>query len=135
MGRTATGVKGISLGKTDFVVGMVIIKREGTVLAVTDKGHGKRTDIKEYRVSHRGGKGIFTIKVTEKTGNMVCLKEVVNEDDIMIITSKGVVIRQSVNKLRSQGRNTQGFRLIRLDDGDQVADVARVVKEEDAETS
>ncbi|MCG8608349.1 hypothetical protein MJD09_25605, partial [bacterium] len=79
----------------------------------------------------RGGKGIFTIKVTEKTGNMVCLKEVVNEDDIMIITSKGVVIRQSVSNLRTQGRNTQGFRLIRLDEGDQVADVARVIKEEE----
>ncbi|RMF57785.1 MAG: DNA gyrase subunit A, partial [Calditrichaeota bacterium] len=130
MGRTASGVKGISLGKGDFVVGMVVIKRDGTVLVVTEKGLGKRTDLKEYRVSHRGGKGIYTVKVTEKTGNVVCLKEVIDEDDIMIITANGVVIRQSVKKLKVQGRNTQGFRLIRLDENDKVSDVARVVKEE-----
>ncbi len=133
MGRTAAGVRGITLGEDDFVIGMVVIKREGTILAVTEKGYGKRTHIKEYRVSHRGGKGILTVKVTEKTGNMVALKEVIDEDDIMIITSNGVVIRQSVAKLRTQGRNTQGFRLIKLDDDDTVADVARVVKEEDDE--
>ena len=131
MGRTASGVRGIRIGKDDYVVGMVVIKREGTVLVVTEKGLGKRTDLKEYRVSHRGGKGVFTIKVTEKTGEMVALKEVVDEDDIMIITDKGVVIRQSVSRLQTQGRNTQGFRLIRLDADAKVADVARVVKEEE----
>ena len=133
MGRTASGVRGIRIGKDDYVVGMVVIKREGTVLVVTEKGLGKRTDLKEYRVSHRGGKGVFTIKVTEKTGEMVALKEVVDEDDIMIITDKGVVIRQSVSRLKTQGRNTQGFRLIRLDADAKVADVARVVKEEEEE--
>ncbi|MCH7755818.1 DNA gyrase subunit A, partial [candidate division KSB1 bacterium] len=92
---------------------------------------GKRTDLKEYRVSHRGGKGVFTIKVTEKTGEMVTLKEVVDEDDIMIITDKGVVMRQSVSRLKTQGRNTQGFRLIKLDADAKVADVARVIKEEE----
>lgn len=132
-GRTASGVRGIRIGKDDYVVGMVVIKREGTVLVVTEKGLGKRTDLKEYRVSHRGGKGVFTIKVTEKTGEMVALKEVVDEDDIMIITDKGVVIRQSVSRLKTQGRNTQGFRLIRLDADAKVADVARVVKEEEEE--
>lgn len=132
MGRTASGVRGIRIGKDDYVVGMVVIKREGTVLVVTEKGLGKRTDLKEYRVSHRGGKGVFTIKVTEKTGEMVALKEVVDEDDIMIITDKGVVIRQSVSRLKTQGRNTQGFRLIRLDADAKVADVARVVKEEES---
>ncbi|MFQ5752877.1 MAG: DNA gyrase subunit A, partial [bacterium] len=131
MGRTAAGVKGIKLGKDDFVVGMVVIKREGTVLVVTEKGYGKRTDIKEYRVSHRAGKGIFTIKVNEKIGDMLSLKEVIDEDDIMIITSKGIVIRQSVKKITIQGRNTQGFRLIKLDEEDQVADIARVIKEEE----
>jgi len=131
-GRTASGVRGIRIGKDDYVVGMVVIKREGTVLVVTEKGLGKRTDLKEYRVSHRGGKGVFTIKVTEKTGEMVALKEVVDEDDIMIITDKGVVIRQSVSRLKTQGRNTQGFRLIRLDADAKVADIARVVKEEES---
>ncbi|MFQ5708872.1 MAG: DNA gyrase subunit A [bacterium] len=131
MGRTASGVKGISLGKDDFVVGMVVIRREGTVLVVTESGYGKRTDVKEYRVSHRAGKGILTIKVSEKTGHMVAIKEVVDENDLMIITSKGVVIRQSVKKISTQGRNTQGFRLIKLDENDRVADVARVVKEEE----
>lgn len=130
MGRTAAGVKGITLASDDYVVGMVVIKREGTVLALTENGLGKRTDIKEYRVSHRGGKGIYTVKATEKTGKMVTLKEVVDGDDIMIITAKGVVIRQSVAELKTQGRNTQGFRLIRLDADDKVADVARVMKEE-----
>ncbi|HEX9652078.1 MAG TPA: DNA gyrase C-terminal beta-propeller domain-containing protein, partial [bacterium] len=133
MGRTASGVRGISLGEDDYVIDMVVIKREGTILAVTEKGYGKRTHIKEYRVSHRGGKGIFTVKVTDKTGHMVALKEVIDEDDIMIITSNGVVIRQSVVKLRTLGRNTQGFRLIKLDEDDTVADVARVVKEEEDE--
>ena len=131
MGRTASGVRGIKIGKDDYVVGMVVIKREGTVLVVTEKGLGKRTDLKEYRVSHRGGKGVFTIKVTEKTGEMVTLKEVVDEDDIMIITDKGVVMRQSVSRLKTQGRNTQGFRLIKLDADAKVADVARVIKEEE----
>lgn len=130
MGRTASGVKGINLKPGDMVVGMVVIKREGTVLVVTELGLGKRTEIKEYRVSHRGGRGIFTMKVTEKTGHLVTLKEVVDDDDIMIITTKGIVMRQSVRKLKTQGRNTQGFRLIRLDMDDRVGDVARVIKEE-----
>jgi len=133
MGRTASGVKGINLGKGDAVVGMVVVKREGSVLVVTEFGLGKRTALSEYRVSHRGGKGVFTLKVTDKTGELVTLKEVVDEDDIMIITVNGVLIRQSVNKLKIQGRNTQGFRLIRLDSGDRVGDVARVVREEENE--
>ncbi len=130
MGRTASGVKGITLRKGDAIVGMIVIKREGTVLVVTELGLGKRTELKEYRVSHRGGKGVYTLKVTEKTGELVSLMEVVDEDDIMIITNGGVLMRQSVSKLKVQGRNTQGFRLIRVDRGDQVADVARVVREE-----
>jgi DNA gyrase subunit A len=97
---------------------------------VTERGIGKRTDIKEYRVSHRGGKGVFTIKVSEKTGEMVTLREVLEDDDIMIITTNGVIIRQSVAKVSVQGRNTQGVKLIRLDENDLVSDVASVVKEE-----
>ena len=131
MGRMAAGVKGIRLKDNDFVVGMIVIKREGTVLVVTEDGYGKRTDIRQYRVSHRGGKGIITIKGTQKTGALVAIKEVMNEDDIMLITIQGVVLRQSVKKLSILGRNTQGFRLIKVDKGDKVADVARVIKEED----
>ncbi len=131
MGRTASGVRGIKLSEDDFVVGMVIIKRDCTVLVVTEKGYGKRTDIKEYRVSHRAGKGVFTIKVNDKIGNMLSLKEVIDDDDIMIITSNGIVMRQNVKKITIQGRNTQGFRLIKLDEDDKVADIARVIKEDD----
>ncbi len=132
MGRTASGVRGINLSEDDYVIGMVVIKREGTVLVVTEKGLGKRTGLGEYRVSHRAGKGVFTIKANEKTGNVVALKEVMDDDDIMIITINGVVIRQNVKALKTQGRATQGFRLIRLDDDDRVADVARVIREEEA---
>jgi len=131
MGRTATGVKGINLGQNDSVVGMIVIKREGTVLVVSEFGMGKRTNLNEYRVSHRGGKGVFTLRATEKTGDLVTLKEVVDDDDIMIITTNGVLMRQSVKKIKTQGRNTQGFRLIRVDQGDRVGDVARVVREEE----
>jgi DNA gyrase subunit A len=109
----------------------VVIKREGRVLVVTEKGIGKRTDLKEYRVSHRAGKGVYTLKVTEKTGELVALKEVLDDDDIMIITTNGIIIRQSVAKVSVQGRNTQGIRLIRLDENDKVSDVARVIKEDD----
>jgi DNA gyrase subunit A len=130
MGRTAAGVKGIRLNDNDYVIGMMVIKREGTVLVVTEKGYGKRTSIKEYRVSHRGGKGIITLKVTDKSGGLLAIKEVMNEDDIMLITTQGVVIRQSVRKISVLGRNTQGVRLIKLDVDDRVADIARVIKEE-----
>ncbi|MFQ5601780.1 MAG: DNA gyrase subunit A [bacterium] len=130
MGRTASGVKGINLKKDDYVVGMVVIKREGTVLVVTEKGYGKRTELNQYRVSHRAGKGIFTIKVTDKVGDMVTLKEVMNDDDLMIITTNGIIIRQSVKTITVQGRATQGLRLIKLDPEDIVAAVARVIKEQ-----
>ncbi|MCH6575203.1 MAG: DNA gyrase subunit A, partial [Bacteroidetes bacterium] len=104
---------------------------EQIVVTLSRGGYIKRIPASTYRNQHRGGKGVFTIKVTEKTGEMVTLKEVVDEDDIMIITDKGVVIRQSVSRLKTQGRNTQGFRLIKLDADAKVADVARVIKEEE----
>ena len=131
MGRMASGVRGIKLGADDYVVGMVVVKREGTVLVVTEKGFGKRTDIKEYRVSHRAGKGVFTVKVNEKIGKMLSLKEVLDDDDIMIITSNGIVIRQSVKKITVQGRHTQGVRWLKLDEDDKVAAIARAVKAEE----
>lgn len=131
MGRQATGVAGINLAKNDFVVGMVTVRKESTVLVVTEKGYGKRTPIKDYRVTRRGGKGIVTVNTTERVGKMVSIKEVIEDDDLMIITTKGNVIRQGVSKIRESGRATQGIRLIRLTGDDQIADVARIVKDSD----
>jgi DNA gyrase subunit A len=132
MGRSAAGVRGIRLGKNDRVVGVVTLHRnDTTILVATEKGYGKRSEAEEYRISHRGGKGIFTVKTSDKTGKMVAIKEVTDTDDIVVITMKGVVIRQHASDIRVAGRNTQGVRLIRLDDGDTVADVAAVVAEEE----
>jgi DNA gyrase subunit A len=134
MGRSAAGVRGIRLGKGDKVVGAVNLRRKGTtILVATQKGFGKRSEEDEYRISHRGGKGIFTVKASEKTGKMVAIKEVVDTDDIVIVTSDGMVIRQHATDIRVAGRNTQGVRLIRLKEGDSIADVAAVVAEEEEE--
>ena len=131
MGRNTMGVRGINLGKDDAVIGMVVVKREGTLLAVSELGFGKRTDIREYRVSHRSGKGIKTFKVSDKTGALVSIMEVVDDDDLMLITDKGVVLRIHVGNIKSIGRNTMGVRVMRLDSGAKVSDVARIVKTDD----
>jgi len=131
MGRQATGVTGITLAKDDFVVGMVTVRKESTLLVITEKGYGKRTPIKEYRLTRRGGKGIVTVNTTERVGKMISIKEVIDEDDVMIITTKGNVIRQAVKQIRESGRATQGIRLIRLTQNDQIADVARIIKDDD----
>jgi DNA gyrase subunit A len=132
MGRAAAGVRGIRLAKKDKVVGLVTIKRKGTtILVATEKGYGKRSDTEDYRVSHRGGKGIITVKTSEKTGLMVAIKEVVDTDDVVVVTTGGMIIRQHATDIRVAGRNTQGVRLIRLQEGDSVADVAAVVAEEE----
>jgi DNA gyrase subunit A len=133
MGRDTTGVKGIELGTDDAVVGMVVIKREATLLCVTEKGLGKCTHIDEYRVQKRGGKGILTVNRTDKTGNVVALMEVLPEDEIMLITRGGMIIRSPVSQVRVAGRNTQGVRLVNLDTNDSVTAVARVVPEDDKE--
>jgi DNA gyrase subunit A len=134
MGRSAAGVRGIRLGKNDKVVGVVTLRRKGTtILIATAKGYGKRSEAEEYRTSHRGGKGIKTVKISDKTGRMVVIKEVVDTDDIVIVTTNGMVIRQNAAAIRVAGRNTQGVRLIRLQDGDSIADIAAVVAEEEAE--
>ncbi len=131
-GRKTMGVKGIELkGDDDSVVGMIVVRREGTVLAVSEHGFGKRTEVINYRVQNRAGKGIITIKTTPKVGSMVSLLEVVDNDDLMIITSRGVLIRQPVSSIRSIGRNTQGVKLIRLDEGDSIAAVTRVQEEKE----
>jgi DNA gyrase subunit A len=131
MGRAATGVKGIELESGDAVIGMVVVRRDATLLVVSEKGYGKRSELADYRVQKRGGKGIITLKKTEKTGAIVALKEVLAEDELMMITRHGVIIRLPVDGIRVIGRNTQGVRVMNLDSGDSVVDVARVVKEED----
>jgi len=133
MGRDTTGVKGIELGEKDDVIGMVVIKRESNLLVVTEKGMGKCSPIDEYRVQKRGGKGIITLHRTEKTGDAVSIKEVLPDDELMVITQNGMVIRMAVKGIRVSGRNTQGVRLVNLDDTDCVNDVARVVPDDEGE--
>jgi DNA gyrase subunit A len=130
MGRTAYGVKGITLGKADYVIGMVVVKRNSSLLVVTENGYGKRTSIDDYRITNRGGKGVINVKASERNGEVVTIKEVLDQDELILITKKGIANRQSVKDIKVIGRNTQGVRLINLGKGDQVIDVARVVTEE-----
>jgi len=130
MGRAAYGVKGINLAKNDRVIGMVVVKRDATLLSVTENGYGKRTNISDYRVTNRGGKGIINIKTTQRNGKVVDIKEVVTDDELMLITQKGIIIRQPVKQITVIGRATQGVKLINLDAGDKLVDVARVVTSE-----
>ncbi|RJP73418.1 MAG: DNA gyrase subunit A [Candidatus Zixiibacteriota bacterium] len=131
MGRAASGVKGIELREGDRVVGMVVVKREGTLLVASERGYGKRSSIQDYRVTNRGGLGIITLRVTDKTGPMIAIMEVVDQDDLMIVTSGGMVIRQPIEKIRTIGRITQGVRLIRIDEDDRIADIDKLVKTEE----
>jgi len=133
MGRTATGVRGVTLaGPEDEVVGMISVNSsETTVLVVSEKGYGKRTDIEDYRVTNRGGKGVKTINVTEKTGRLVSIKDVTDDDDLMIINKSGIVIRIAVSELRVMGRATQGVRLISLKGDDEIASVTKVEHEDE----
>jgi DNA gyrase subunit A len=131
MGRATTGVKGIEIDADDAVIGMVVVRREATLLVVTEHGLGKRSELGDYRVQHRSGKGIITLKRTDRTGDVVALKEVIPDDELMVITRGGVIIRLPVNDIRVIGRNTQGVKMINLDAGDTVQDVARVVNEEE----
>ena len=133
MGRQAYGVRGVTLEKNDIVVAMVVVKRDASLLTVTEKGFGKRSNISDYRVTNRGGKGIINMKLTDKTGVVVAVKEVLDEDEVMLITQKGIIIRQPVKPIRVIGRNTQGIKLISLDSGDKVMAVARYVKQEGEE--
>lgn len=133
MGRTATGVRGVRLGKGDKVVGLLVIKRQSTILVVTEKGYGKRSDVNDYRLTHRGGKGVITVRAGDKVGKLIAMMEVVDSDELVIISTKGMVIRQSVKALRVMGRATQGVRVIRLKDGDSIADIAKAVPEENGE--
>jgi len=135
MGRTATGVRGVTLANDkDEVVGMIAINNpDVTVLVVSENGYGKRTDIEDYRVTNRGGKGVKTINVTDKTGELVAIKDVTDNDDLMIINKSGIVIRIGVSDLRVMGRATQGVRLITLKGDDSIASIAKVEHEDEEE--
>ncbi|MFD2627329.1 DNA gyrase subunit A [Oceanobacillus kapialis] len=133
MGRTAAGVKGISLREDDEVVSMEILQEDSKILHVTSKGYGKQTPEAEYRVTNRGGKGIFTCNLTDKTGHVVAVKAVSGEEDLMLITVAGVLIRIPVQDISETGRNTMGVRLIRLQEEEEVATVARVDRDEEEE--
>lgn len=128
MGRTATGVRGISLSKHDYVIGMDIVHNEFTILTVTEKGYGKRSSVEQYRPQGRGGKGLINIKCTPKRGNVIGMLQVSDLDDIMMITVSGKIIRMGVANISVIGRNTQGVALQWLDDDDKVVAVARVVE-------
>jgi DNA gyrase subunit A len=136
MGRTASGVRGIRLAseKDDIVIGMITVEnKEKDILVVSEKGYGKRSDIDEYRITNRGGKGVKTINVTEKTGTLIALKDVTDNHDLMIITQFGNILRSPVSALRVMGRATQGVRLINLRENDIIASVASVLVTEDEE--
>ena len=130
MGRTAAGVRGIRLANdNDEVVGMICIDNfESSVLVVSENGYGKRSDVEDYRITNRGGKGVKTINITDKTGELIALKNVTDEDDLMVINKSGITIRIGVDTLRVMGRATQGVKIIRLKDEDSIASVAKVSK-------
>jgi len=133
MGRTARGVKGIKLRRDDRVVDMVLATLGASLLTVCERGFGKQTDLDDYRPQKRGGVGLINIKTSERNGKVVALKTVNPKDDLMLISSRGILIRTGLDQLRDIGRNTQGVRLIRLDEGDKLVAVARVAKEEEKE--
>jgi DNA gyrase subunit A len=134
MGRTASGVRGINLSDdpSNRVIGMVCINREDAqLLVVSENGYGKRSPIEDYRVTNRGGKGVSTLNATEKVGKLVAIREVTEQDDLMIITRNGIAIRMSVTDIRQAGRNTQGVKLIRLSNSDEISSVTRILKDEE----
>jgi DNA gyrase subunit A len=135
MGRTAYGVKGIELEDGDAVVSLQVVRLGGTVLTVTRNGYGKRTSLDEYRLQTRGGKGLINIKTSERNGPVVGVNFLAAEEQVMLITEKGMIIRQNTAEISAIGRNTQGVRLIQLEDGDHLVSVARLAEREDDDES
>jgi len=135
VGRGSIGVRGISLEDNDEVIGMIVVNdvENETVLVVSEKGYGKRTAVEDYRITNRGGKGVITLNITEKTGELIAIQNVTDEDDLMIINKSGVAIRMSMTELRVMGRNTQGVKVINLKGNDSIAAIAKVEKDEDVE--
>ena len=139
LGRTATGVRGINLDEDDSAIGMVCYEPEAedaaahTLLVIGEKGLGKRTDFEEYRKTSRGSKGVRTMNITDKTGKLVAMKNVTEDNDLLIITQSGLIIRMAVSDIAQSGRNTQGVKLINIRDNDSIASVSVVAKSEDDE--
>ena len=133
MGRNASGVRGITLAnKHDEVIGMIAVDDlNSDILVVSENGYGKRSKLDDYRITNRGGKGVKTINITDKTGSLVAIKNVMDDDDLMIINKSGITIRLAVGDLRVMGRATQGVKLINIKDNDSIAAVAKVMHEED----
>ena len=136
MGRVSRGVRGIKLRKDDKVVDLVIAEADASLLTVCENGYGKRTSLEDYRIQKRGGVGLINIKTTERNGKVVALKAVKDDDELMLITANGIIIRTGLEELREIGRNTQGVRLIKLNQGDKLVAVEKLVAEaeEDVET-
>ncbi len=135
IGRTGVGVRGIRLGKDDYTVGMEIVKENATLLTVTENGYGKRTELDEYRVQSRGGKGVINIKTSDRNGCVVGIKGVIDEDELMVITTAGTVLRTRVKDIRASGRSTQGVKIIRTDGKDKVTAIAKLVAKDEEEES
>jgi DNA gyrase subunit A len=133
MGRTAYGVRGISLREGDSVVAMEVLKPGGTMLTVTEQGYGKRTGLEEYRVQSRGGIGIINIQTSERNGSVVGLTQVGDDDELMIITQQGKTLRMNADGIRTIGRSTQGVRLIELESDDRVVSIARLAEQDEDE--
>jgi DNA gyrase subunit A len=134
MGRTAAGVRGINLSANDIVVSMVVTKRLDTqVLIIAENGYGKRTNFEDFRLTNRGGKGVISMKITPKTGNVVRMVTALDTQDLIIMTTKGILMRQPMASIRTIGRNTQGVRLINIGVGDSIADITTAAHEEKEE--
>ncbi len=132
MGRGAAGVKAMTLAdENDEVIGMVVANAQSDILVVSEKGYGKRSNLEEYRITNRGGKGVKTLNITEKTGDLIAIKEVSDEDDLMIMNRSGLTIRMHVSDIRQQGRATQGVKLVNIKEGDAIASVTEITREED----
>ena len=137
MGRLAAGVRGIMLNSDqDYAVGMAVVEQNEenlTIMSISKKGTGKRSAVADYRLTNRGGKGVKTMEITKKTGSVIAIKAVAEEEDLMITTKSGIVIRMPVSDIRIMGRATQGVRVIRVDENDEIADVAVIPKEDETE--
>lgn len=134
MGRGAAGVKAMTLAdENDEVIGMVVANAQSDILVVSEKGYGKRSNLEEYRITNRGGKGVKTLNITEKTGDLIAIKEVSDEDDLMIMNRSGLTIRMHASDIRQQGRATQGVRLVNIKEGDAIASVTEITRDEEEE--
>jgi DNA gyrase subunit A len=133
MGRVTRGVIGIRLNKGDKVVSMAVVGEEGNLITITENGYGKRSPIQEYRKTHRGSKGVRTIITNERNGKVIYVKEVIDEDQLMLTSKDGMMVRIPVKDIRIQGRSTMGVTIMRLNEGDKVVSVAKVIESDEDE--